>query len=371
MDAEQLSAEDEAVIRELVEHLARNPQIASLLEHEDFDERLKKGVADALREAGDSLLETLQEGAPEMLAEHREHRAAFEADLLALWGPAFDLYETFHVCCKEAGVDFFERYMPESDQPHDFVFDALMRLHGRACLVANEVLTLLRAGFPSGAHSRWRTLHELAVVAFFVTEHGLEIAQRYLAHDIIQRHKSAVIYAQYHERLGYEPLDPTDFAAIEQAYHEALDEFGPGFGKEWGWAIPALPEGSQPVFRTIEEAVHLDHLRPYFRMASDPSHANAHGSFTDLGLKDPTGILIGPSPFGFADPGHGACLSLFQVTVCVLSYKIDMRGAMTLNALSKMLNGAGDVFLDAQGKTEVALEKGHWESDASQRRQRE
>ena len=361
MEEHPLSPEDEAVIHELLNDLLHDPQNAALLARDDFAEKLQEGVVHALRESGDALLDTLMEGAPRMLAEHRARREAFEDDLLAFWGDSFDLYETFHVCCKEAGHDFFERYMPAPDQSHDYVFDALMRLHARACLVASEVLTLLRAGFPSGAHARWRTIHELAVVAFFIGEHGQEIARRYLAHDAIQRHKSAELYNTYHEKLGYEPFERSELAAIEKTYHDALDEFGPGFGKEWGWAIPALADGVSPTFRAIEEAAGLDHLRPYYRMASDPAHANAHGSFSDLGLHDQFGILVGPSPIGFADPAHGACISLFQVTVCVLNYRIDMRNAMTLNALSKMLHQVGETFLNAQHRAEAALKAGHWE----------
>jgi hypothetical protein len=361
MEEHELSAEDEALVRKLIDDLLHDPQRAALLERDGFVERFQEGVGEALRESGDQLLDTLLERAPEMLAEHRAHRAAFEAELLTFWGEAFDLYETLHVCCKEAGRDFFDRYLPDPDVPHDYVFDALMRLHARACLVTSEVLTLLRAGFPSGAHARWRTIHELAVVAFFITEHGQEIARRYLVHDAVQRYKSAVLYNLYHEKLGYEPFDSGEFEAIERARNDALDEFGPGFGKDWGWAIPALGENTSPTFKAVEEATGMDHLRPYYRMASDPAHANAHASFYDLGLHDPAGILVGPSPIGFADPGHGACSSLFQVTICVLAYRPDLRNAMTMNALSKMLDRVGEAFLEAQRRAEAALKAGYWD----------
>lgn len=361
MDEHPLNSEDEAVICEVLKTLLHDPHNRALLKSDDFPKKLQKGIVEALRESGDALLDTLLEGAPTMLAERRAHREAFEADLLTFWGEGFDLYETFHVCCKEAGQDFFDPYMPAPEQPHDYTFDALMGLHGRACLVASEVLTLLRAGFPSGAHARWRTIHELAVVKYFITEHGQEIARRYLAHDAIQRHKSADLYNTYHEKLGYEPLEHSEFAVIENAYRDALDEFGDGFGKDWGWAIPGLAEGVSPTFKAIEKATGLDHLRPYYRMASDASHANAHGSLSDLGLHDPFGILVGPSPVGFADPAHGACVSLFQVTVCVLNYRTDMRNAITLNALSKLLHQVGETLLNAHRRAEDALKAGHWE----------
>lgn len=361
MEEHELNAEDEALVRKLVDDLLHDPQSAALLERDNLLDRLREGVGEALRESGERLLDRLLERAPAMLAEHRAHREAFEADLRTFWGEAFDVYETMHVCCKEAGQDFYRRYLPDPQLPHDYIFDALMRLHARACLVAGEVLALLRAGFPSGAHARWRTIHELAVVAFFISEHGQEIARRYLAHDAVQRYKSALLYNRYQEKLGYEPFDPGEFETIEQARNDALDEFGPGFGKDWGWAIPALSDGASPTFNAIEQAIGLDHLRPYYRMASDVAHANAHGSFFDLGLHDPAGILVGPSPIGFADPAHGACLSLFQVTVCVLKYRPDFRNVMTMNALSKMLDQVGETFLGAQHRAEHALRAGHWD----------
>ena len=55
----------------------------------------------------------------------------------------------------------------------------LTRLHARACQVAAEILTLLRDGFADGAMARWRTLHEIAVVAMFVRERGDGMAERY------------------------------------------------------------------------------------------------------------------------------------------------------------------------------------------------
>ncbi len=363
MEEPKLSPEDEVVLRELIDYLLHDPRGAALLERDDFHDRLEEGIGAALRESGDSLLDTLLERAPEMLVERRAYRVAFEADLLTFWGDAFDLYETLHVCCKEAGHDFFKRYLPGPELPHDFVFDAFMRLHARACLVGSEVSTLLRAGFPSGAHARWRTIHELAVVAYFISEHGQEMARRYLAHGAVQRYKSALLYNEHHEALGYEPLDPGDFEAIEQARDRAVDEFGAGFGKEWGWAVPALADGVQPNFRAIEGATGMDHLRPYYRMASDPAHANAHGSFFDLGLHVPAGILVGPSPTGFADPAVGACLSLVQVTVTVLGYRPDFTSVITMEALAKMRDRVSEAFLDAQEKADAALEAGHWEPD--------
>ena len=57
-----------------------------------------------------------------------------------------------------------------------------MHLHANACLVTSEVITLLEAGYSSGATARWRSLHEVAVYAMFIVKHGPGTAERYLRH---------------------------------------------------------------------------------------------------------------------------------------------------------------------------------------------
>lgn len=44
MDERELSAEDEAVVRELIDGLLREPEGAALLEQDDFLDRFQKGL---------------------------------------------------------------------------------------------------------------------------------------------------------------------------------------------------------------------------------------------------------------------------------------------------------------------------------------
>src|SRR5664279_4569741 len=62
----------------------------------------------------------------------------------------------------------------------------LIRLLVRACQVTDEILCLLENGFADGAMARWRTLHEIAVVAAVIRQHGDDIAERYLAHHAVE-----------------------------------------------------------------------------------------------------------------------------------------------------------------------------------------
>ena len=73
-------------------------------------------------------------------------------------------------------------------------------------------------------------------------------------------------------------------------------------------------------FADIEKASGLDHLRPYYKMASHNVHANPRGISFHLGLSDGSDILLaGPSSYGLTDPAHGAAMSVHQATIPMLS----------------------------------------------------
>jgi len=100
----------------------------------------------------------------------------------------------------------------------DFVFEALTRLHARALLTASEVLALLRTGHASGANARWRTMHEISVVAQFLSKHGGPTAERYLLFDVVAREKLHAITRNSRCASEREPCQ----AHIAASAHNAL-----------------------------------------------------------------------------------------------------------------------------------------------------
>jgi hypothetical protein len=52
----------------------------------------------------------------------------------------------------------------------------------------------LLAGYASGAHARWRTLHEIAVVALFIAQEDNSTAERYVHHRFVKSYEDAVEY---------------------------------------------------------------------------------------------------------------------------------------------------------------------------------
>jgi hypothetical protein len=281
-------------------------------------DRIAAALDQATQAAADVLAERLRAGAPRMLREHRKVRRAFERRLHQRWGPALDLYESVRVCCLEAGEDFARRYGQQVDGL-DSKLAALTLLHARACLVASEVQSLLSSGHAAGAQARWRTLHEVAVIAFVLGDGDHDLSERFLRHREVERHKDALHYQQYCQALGYPPFSDEQMAEIQHHRDEVVARYGTPYKNDWGWAAPVLPANQQPNFRALEEAVGLQHFRPWFRLSSHGIHSGATGA---IHIRDfygrGTAMLAGPSNAGLADPGNGALISLHQVTVALL-----------------------------------------------------
>ena len=140
------------------------------------------------------LLEDLRNRMPDMLKDRHLYKTSFEKRLYNLWKEPLDLLEMFLVISHEAGEVFNKEFRPEAAKNQDFVFEVLVRLHARACLTGNEIVTLLRSGYASGAYARWRTLYEIAVTGLFIKEYGNDVAEQYLLHDSIESYKAMIEY---------------------------------------------------------------------------------------------------------------------------------------------------------------------------------
>ncbi|MGO8765324.1 MAG: DUF5677 domain-containing protein [Limisphaerales bacterium] len=133
---------------------------------------------------------------------------------------------------------------------------------------------LLRGGFPDGVGARGRSLHECAVVAVAIAEGGPEIAQRFMAHEAVGRLKDARAYEKHQERLGLEPFDTGFVDDLQVQVDNLVAKFGKPFADDNGWAAP-MNNGVAPTFRRLEEMAELDHLRPYYRLASNEIHSGS------------------------------------------------------------------------------------------------
>ncbi|MCW2984420.1 MAG: hypothetical protein JWR63_1990 [Conexibacter sp.] len=183
----------------------------------------------------------------------------------------------------QAEGDWFnENYRPKAAENNDCNFDALVRLHARACRVASEARALLRTGHADGAHARSRTLHEIAVTAFFIRTQGGEVGECYLLHANATAYKAARQFQQHAERLGAEPLTENEMDHMRQRRDALVERFGASYVEDYGWAAATLDK-SRPTFYDLERAADMEHWRPHFKWASEGVHAGLAASRTRSG----------------------------------------------------------------------------------------
>jgi Family of unknown function (DUF5677) len=100
----------------------------------------------------------------------RLDRQGFDKRLAKQWKVPLALLGFLHEMAFEAGSSCVMTIV-ENKEPHPrHVLEVVKRLHARSCQIVSEVLVLLRTGHADGAHARWRSMHEIAVVASFVQE---------------------------------------------------------------------------------------------------------------------------------------------------------------------------------------------------------
>jgi hypothetical protein len=303
---------------------------------------LDKTLPKSLPKAGTCLLAGLRKNAPEMLADRRAIGERFRRRLRRFWGKSFNLVRMLLEAAREAGEEANTKSRPSAAAENDVTFDALVRLHARACLVTSEVLWQMEGGFASGAMARWRTLHEVTIVSFFIAQNGNAVAERYLLHHVIETEKAARQYNEHCKALGMSPL-PKKQLDRQWADREALCmRFGPAYATDWGWAAEAI-QNEKPSFAQIEKAVDLDRMRPYFKLSCHSNHAGSKGINFDLGFAltpdNESVLLAGPSNAGFYDPAYRTAVSLLQVTTNLLVHRdVTITALIVLHALSQLVD---------------------------------
>lgn len=306
----------------------------------------------------ESKLGTLKEDVlSDYIKEERKEREGFEKRLQEHWGEPLSLLEILIRSAIEVGNDFNQKYRAEAIASKDMKFEVLTRLHARACQVSSAILVLLTKGFADDAHARWRALHEIAVISSFIQQEDQVLAERYLLHEVVQQYKLASEIKKVHPRINVGPIPQEELDDLQSAYDSLLCRFGNRFKGEYGWASKALGV-KNPTFRTIEKAASLDHLRPYYRMASANVHANSHGIKYRLGLViDQNKVLLaGPSNGGLADPGHSTAISLNVATAALLATGSGLDMLVPIRVFGELENEIGEGFLEAHKEMEeVAL----------------
>ena len=190
------------------------------------------------------ILKTLKSRWADEHALQETDMSEFGVRLESRWGKALGQLRMLLTVAREWGQWVYTRHNSQKKSNKILLKDILIRLHVRACQVTDEIICLLENGFADGAMARWRTLHEIGVVAAVLSQHGEAIAERYLAHQAVESKRAMNKYLNCYVSLGYKPLPAREVNKITKGYNAVIAKYGDAFKSPYGWA--AYHRGSGP-----------------------------------------------------------------------------------------------------------------------------
>ncbi len=288
---------------------------------------------------------TLKKAWAEQHAWQKIEHFGFQTRLELRWGRALDLLRMLLTCALELGSEI---YKVRRSRYHQSVRGVLHHLHARACQVTKEIIVLLENGFADGAMARWRTLHEIGVVACVIAQGDEKLAERYLAHKAVEAKKALDAYQKTCKSLGCKPINKRDVAKINTDYQKVKEKYGEFFCRDYGWAAEYLNNPNPNFTDHLQSAAARSHMRPYYRMASYNVHAGVNGIMFRLGLMGSTNMLLaGSSNAGLNDPGQNTAITLSQLTALLFQPPYDLDTQIQLEILALLAKEASDSFVTA------------------------
>lgn len=301
------------------------------------------------------LMKVLKKDSKKMLDFQKKRQRGFEKRLYKRYKEPIDLLQCLIKVSWESGDQFCrEKLSKITNKTNNFKIEALVKLHARALYISNEILVLLKSGYSDGAFARWRSLHEIAVVSYFLSQNNNDVSKRYLDHDIIKRYKEAKDYKKYYKKLGYPPLNKKNYKKLQKENYKLIRKYGREFKYKGGWDWIPRTILSQPNFKNLEEHVKLEKMRPFYSLSSNFVHAGSRG-FYRLGLMNDHQdklLLIGPSNYGLADPMQNTSISLSHITVCLLGLSPDFENSIQMNVMYNYIKEIGLKIVKIQKQIE-------------------
>lgn len=314
----------------------------------------KEFLPEALRDP-DALADMMHEEVRGGWTGEHSRRAAAEIATVARiersWGEALDLLDQL-IAASQALLAEVHRRIRDIAPEVDWTRRALVLVYARGIQTAGEIRTLLRAGFAAGAWARWRTLHELSVVALFIGRHGDAVAEAYLAHDEVQ----ALRTIKAHEKSSQ---NPEAWGRLRQEQEKRVASLRGRFGKEmfkrdYGWAAPAFPPEHYPYpkpgIEELEEHVRLGHARGVCMAANHVVHAGPRGFLDNPGHAKwpPETLLTGPSPYGIDQAAGWTAESLGSLAAALVRDDMLPVEGISIRVIAKLKREVLDAFLAAR-----------------------
>lgn len=330
-------------IDEKVEHLTANlPDIV-----EGFTKKV-----------GHDLLANFRDQWAEAVPKETDEIGRFRARLQDRWGDGLGGLRLLLELSRDLGSEFHERHLRSKLKANHARNEALFRLHLRALQITSEILTLMENGYPDGASARWRTLFEVSTVATLIADGGDPVAERYLAHTIIDRKKMLNEYQDRASEPGGSAVPAREAKAITKEYEAALRKFGKPFRETNGWAAGHFGLQTNPTFAHLQEAAGRAAMRAEYRLASFGIHAGP-SAFERKFLSFYESLQIaGATNAGLEEPGINTANCLMQITALMIGEPWDIDRLAHMQALLRLRVEICSAFEAAARQLERDEQKG-------------
>mgnify|MGYP000668902283 CR=1 FL=1 len=332
-------------------------ELVDIDEDGEFDENLFRRrleeVIKLSREDCEALsIEFYRETAIKVLPDMRNAAKGFEERSFERWKFAFDHLEMMWEIAQELGELNANEFDQGTDESTQVVMAALSNIFPKALLVTNEIICLLKGGFPDGALARWRSLHELTVTAMYILQEGREPAIAYMLSFHFAARRAALQMNEHSELAGFEKFSKRDLEDFDTRRNEAEKALGRKITKDKDGEWPAINLKHRD-FAAIEKRVGMDHWRPRYKWASQHTHADLKPVGNLLGMSESKEAvnLVGASNSGFADPFMMTAISLAQITNTYLSVTPNLDRVVHSNVLLRFSDEMSGIAMKIQNKS--------------------
>jgi hypothetical protein len=292
-----------------------------LPEEEVVIDYIKKGK---LSEQMASLGTKIDLMAPEIKEDYLDLQESF--NVRGYWGRSLDGALSYYIMSSQINRFFEYRQPIERSEEWPYVALGFFRtMHFKACSILHEIVLLLNHGFSMGAHARIRALYELMVIMKFIIKNGLDCLELYYVAGQVQMMLLQFEHYKYcHQGTGAYKATSDELknkidTTIKSYKNLRLD-------KPWGWAKPFL-KSDNASFRSIEENVENEWMRPQYKLAS----FSVHSEFESF-LSQPQGsgrfMVYGQNHYGLDWPLTMATSLMNDINQLVLNLVKDNRAEL-------------------------------------------
>lgn len=319
----------------------------------NMDKTMRKIVEEVTDQSVEPVIKTLNIRLKEMNEDQDSLSQRMVDSIKSIWGKPLSLMQGIIRIAEESSQWYATRTDEYAEK--DLVQKLLFRLTAKAIQISNEIYTLLINGYSDGAQARWRSLHELSVISLFISEHGNDVAERYINHQAIDKYKSAIQHREYYSKLGGRPVTTKTMTALKKEYDELVERYGQNYKYGYGWAAEALSL-KKPRFIDIEASIKLDHHRPYYKAASANIHGDPIGVFQSLGtLPFENKAITGPSNLGLLGPAQSLLISLNIITTTMLTHGNSIDSIVICKVLAKYSKSVENEFMKVEREIHESL----------------